>query len=98
MGVRNIKEAEREKTKKKYPPKNEDGGRGQVKVEESKKEGGRVKRLPVLASMIPYISQFVGSLIKPLLRELIHWPQQASNYNQNLIRRFLPKNNQKYPS
>ena len=57
----------------------------------TKEENSRVKRLPVLSVMIPYISSFVGSLIKPLIGELIHRPQQASQYNQNLIRRFLPK-------
>ena len=41
--------------------------------------------------MIPYISKFAGTLIRPLLGELIHHPQQPSNYNKNIIRRFLPK-------
>ena len=44
-----------------------------------------------MGAMIPYISQFAGSLIKPLISELTHGPQQNSQYNQGLIKGFIPK-------
>ena len=51
----------------------------------------RVKRLPILATLIPHISKFAGGFILPLLGELIHRPRQPNQYNQNIIKRFLPK-------
>ena len=62
-----------------------------VTIQSNETRVGHRKCLTALAALVPTISAFAGQLLRPLISDVAHKPQQCSGYNDQLLQHSIPK-------